>query len=153
MMLKKRGHTVTTVGNGREAVAAVAREAFDVVLMDIQMPEMDGIAATEVIRATPRGAQQRIVALTAHASGVEKERCLAAGMNDYLTKPFKAHQLFAVVEGWTARAGEAILPIPACCIGTVITSERGHTRPSTRMRTEPPATRSGSRCADMTSIS
>jgi CheY-like chemotaxis protein len=108
MMLKKRGHIVQIVGNGREAVAAVAREAFDVVLMDIQMPEMDGLAATEVIRATPRGAQQRIVALTAHASGVEKERCLAAGMNDYLTKPFKAHQLFAVVEGWGAKAGDAI---------------------------------------------
>ncbi len=105
MMLKKRGHIVQIVGNGREAVAAVAREPFDVVLMDIQMPEMDGLAATEMIRATPRGAQQRIVALTAHASGVEKDRCFAAGMNDYLTKPFKAHQLFAVVEGWGAKAG------------------------------------------------
>jgi len=106
MMLKKRGHIVQIVGNGREAVAAVAREPFDVVLMDIQMPEMDGLAATEMIRATPRGAQQRIVALTAHASGVEKDRCFAAGMNDYLTKPFKAHQLFAVVEGWGAKADD-----------------------------------------------
>ncbi len=105
-MLRKRGHSVSLVDNGREAVAAVARDAFDIVLMDIQMPEMDGLAATEAIRATPTGAKQRIIALTAHASGVEKERCLAAGMNDYLTKPFKAHQLFAIVEGWGARIAE-----------------------------------------------
>ncbi len=105
-MLRKRGHSISLVDNGREAVAAVAREAFDVVLMDIQMPEMDGLAATEAIRATLTGAKQRIIALTAHASGVEKERCLAAGMNDYLTKPFKAHQLFAIVEGWGARITE-----------------------------------------------
>jgi two-component system sensor histidine kinase/response regulator len=111
-MLRKRGHSVTMVDNGRAAVAAVAREPFDLVLMDIQMPEMDGIEATEAIRALPRGREQRIVALTAHASGAEKERCLAAGMNDYLTKPFKAHQLFAAVEGWSADVAAPAAPAP-----------------------------------------
>jgi two-component system, sensor histidine kinase and response regulator len=97
-MLRKRGHQVDVVNNGREAAEAVVRGRYDLVLMDIQMPEMDGLASTQAIRATPAGKDQRIVALTAHASGVERERCLAVGMNGYLTKPFKAHELFALVE-------------------------------------------------------
>jgi len=98
-MLRKRGHRVDIVGNGREAVAAVARERYDVVLMDIQMPELDGLEATRAIRASPSGTGLRIVAITAHASAADKERCLAAGMDDYLSKPFKARDLFATVEG------------------------------------------------------
>src|SRR3989475_1927801 len=76
-MLVKRGHEVHVVGNGREAVDAVAERAYDVVLMDIQMPEMDGFEATQAIRATPRGAQLPIIALTAHAlsGGRERQRC------------------------------------------------------------------------------
>jgi CheY-like chemotaxis protein len=99
-MLRKRGHRVDIVGNGRAAVAAVARERYDLVLMDIQMPELDGLDATRMIRASPVGRGQRIVALTAHASIDERDRCLAAGMDGYLSKPFKAHQLYAIVEGW-----------------------------------------------------
>jgi CheY-like chemotaxis protein len=101
-MLRKRGHSVDIVGNGREAVDAVQRKTYDVVLMDIQMPEMDGLAATRAIRALPGGEDQRIVAITAHVSSDERERCLAGGMNGYLAKPFRSHELFALVEGWAA---------------------------------------------------
>ena len=98
-MLRKRGHDVDVVGDGRAAVEAVARKRYDVVLMDIQMPEMDGFEATAHIRATAAGRDLTIIALTAHALSGERARCLAKGMNDYLTKPFKGHDLFAVVEG------------------------------------------------------
>jgi two-component system, sensor histidine kinase and response regulator len=98
-MLRKRGHDVDVVGDGRAAVEAAAGKRYDVVLMDIQMPEMDGFEATRHIRATAAGPDLRIIALTAYALSGEREKCLAQGMNDYLTKPFKAHELFAVVEG------------------------------------------------------
>ncbi|HXE81937.1 MAG TPA: response regulator, partial [Gemmatimonadales bacterium] len=99
-MLRKRGHQVDVVGNGREAVAAVERARYDLVLMDIQMPEMDGFEATAAIRALGARGEVPIVALTAHALSGERERCLAHGMDGYLSKPFKAHELFATVEGW-----------------------------------------------------
>jgi two-component system sensor histidine kinase/response regulator len=97
-MLVKRGHEVDAVANGRLAVEAVKKLPYDVVLMDIQMPEMDGFAATKAIRELPQGRDLPIVALTAHALSGERERCLAQGMTDYLPKPFKAHELFAVIE-------------------------------------------------------
>src|SRR6266436_2482460 len=113
-MLLKRGHQVDVVGNGREAVAAVAQESYDLVLMDIQMPEMDGFEATEQIRALPQGRTLPIIALTAHALSGERERCLARGMSGYLAKPFKAHDLFAAVEGRGAQpADTAAAPSPA----------------------------------------
>src|SRR6266404_5450033 len=113
-MLLKRGHQVDVVGNGREAVAAVAQESYDLVLMDIQMPEMDGFEATEKIRALPQGRTLPIIALTAHALSGERERCLARGMTGYLAKPFKAHDLFAVVEGRGAQqADRPAAPAPA----------------------------------------
>src|SRR6266404_337729 len=113
-MLLKRGHQVDVVGNGREAVAAVAQESYDLVLMDIQMPEMDGFEATEKIRALPQGRTLPIIALTAHALSGERERCLARGMTGYLAKPFKAHDLFAAVEGRGAQpADTAAAPSPA----------------------------------------
>ena len=108
-MLRKRGHDVDVVGDGRAAVEAVADKRYDVVLMDIQMPEMDGFEATWHIRATPAGRDLTIIALTAHALSGERERCLANGMSDYLTKPFKGHELFAVVEG-RAEAAPAAAP-------------------------------------------
>ncbi len=98
-MLLKRGHRVDVVANGREAVDAVRAEPYDIVLMDIQMPEMDGFAATEQIRVLPQGRTLPIIALTARALSGERERCLERGMTGYLAKPFKAHELFAVVEG------------------------------------------------------
>ena len=99
-MLRKRGHDVDVVADGVAAVEAVRRSAYDVVLMDIQMPEMDGFAATAAIRALPERADLPIIALTAHALSGERERCLARGMTGYLTKPFRSHELFGVVEGW-----------------------------------------------------
>jgi PAS domain S-box-containing protein len=98
-MLRKRGHHVHVVENGRDAVKAVSDTAYDVVLMDIQMPELDGIAATEEIRRAGHDSLP-IIALTAHALTGDQERCLAAGMNGYMSKPFKPHELFASVEGW-----------------------------------------------------
>jgi len=113
-MLLKRGHQVDVVSNGREAVDAVAAEGYDVILMDIQMPEMDGFEATEKIRALPQGRTLPIIALTAHALSGERERCLERGMSGYLAKPFKAHDLFAAVEGRGAQpADTAAAPIPA----------------------------------------
>src|SRR5712692_7526741 len=109
-MLVKRGHEVHVVGNGREAVDAVAERPYDVVLMDIQMPEMDGFEATKAIRATPRGATLPIVAMTAHALSGERERCLSHGMTDYLAKPFKAHELFTLVEQLPAGGGPTAEP-------------------------------------------
>src|SRR5216117_628950 len=101
-MLVKRGHQVDVVSNGREAVDAVGARKYDVVLMDIQMPEMDGFAAAEAIRALPQGRTLPIIALTAHALSGERERCLERGMTGYLAKPFKAHDLFGAVEGRAA---------------------------------------------------
>src|SRR5947209_7183165 len=113
-MLLKRGHQVDVVSNGREAVDAVARERYDVVLMDIQMPEMDGFEATAKIRALPQGRTLPIIALTAHALSGERERCLERGMSGYVAKPFKAHDLFAAVEGrGTQPADTTAAPAPA----------------------------------------
>ncbi len=102
-MLRKRGHHVDVVGTGTQAVAQASRSHYDVILMDIQMPEMDGLDATRAIRAMPACADLPIVALTAHALVDERQRCLAAGMNALVTKPFKAFELFAAAEGWGAR--------------------------------------------------
>ena len=99
-LLTKRGHTVTVVNNGREAVDAMQRERFDLVLMDVQMPEMDGFEATAAIRRMEQdtGRRVRIVAMTAHAMSGDRENCLAAGMDDYLSKPIDQRTLYAVVE-------------------------------------------------------
>ena len=92
-MLKKLGHRVEIAGNGADAVAAVARGAFDVVLMDCQMPEVDGYEATTRIRAAERSGRLPIVALTASATVEDRERCLAAGMDDFVSKPVKMAEL------------------------------------------------------------
>ncbi len=101
-LLGKRGHQVTVVTNGQEAVEAVAREQFDIVLMDLQMPVMGGIEATRAIRDRERELSLdriRIVAMTAHAMSGDRERCIAAGMDGYLSKPTESRTLFAEVEG------------------------------------------------------
>jgi len=102
-LLGKRGHSVVTVGNGREAIAALADGAIDLVLMDVQMPEMDGLEATAVIRTLEKvtGAHVPIIALTAHAMKGDREACLAAGTDGYLSKPVNANALFALIEELT----------------------------------------------------
>jgi CheY-like chemotaxis protein len=99
-LLERRGHQVETVANGQLAVEAVGGSRYDVVLMDLQMPVMDGLTATRRIREIPGCETVPIVALTAHALAEDRERCLAAGMNGCVTKPFRPHDLFAAVEGW-----------------------------------------------------
>jgi PAS domain S-box-containing protein len=99
-LLSKRGHRVTVAATGRAALAALDREPFDVVLMDVQMPDMGGIEATAAIRAREAGSARRtrILAMTAHAMSGDRERFLQAGMDGYLPKPIAAGLLFAIVE-------------------------------------------------------
>ncbi len=110
-MLVKRGHAVHVSSNGRDAVDAVRARDYDVVLMDIQMPEMDGFEATHAIRELPQGKDLPIIGLTAHALSGERERCLSHGMTDYLAKPFRAHELFALVEGTAEPKAPAAQPL------------------------------------------
>jgi two-component system sensor histidine kinase/response regulator len=95
-LLARHGHQVQVVSNGLQAVEAARDVKFDVVLMDVQMPEMDGLEATRSIRAAERKTGRRlpIMAMTAHAMAGDRERCLAAGMDDYIAKPIRAEQLF-----------------------------------------------------------
>jgi CheY-like chemotaxis protein/HPt (histidine-containing phosphotransfer) domain-containing protein len=107
-LMGKHGHHVTAVQSGRQALEAVANNEFDLVLMDIQMPELDGLSATREIRQIERetGRHLPIVAMTAHALKGDREQCLAAGMDGYVTKPVRARELFdAIAEalGETAR--------------------------------------------------
>jgi CheY-like chemotaxis protein len=105
-LLSKRGHDVVLADDGEKAVAAVRREHFDLVLMDVQMPRMDGFEATAAIRMfeAAHGGHLRIVAMTAHALKGDAERCLEAGMDSYLSKPLDAAQLYAAVEAPVAPA-------------------------------------------------
>lgn len=109
-LLERQGHTVTIANNGREAVAALQSQDFDVVLMDVQMPEMDGLEATRLIRAGEQqsGRHVPIVAMTAHAMKGDRERGLAAGMDAYLVKPIRAKQVYE-----TLRSIVTGLPEPA----------------------------------------
>ncbi|MBN2889926.1 MAG: response regulator [Deltaproteobacteria bacterium] len=102
-MLKKMGLTADVVANGAEAVNALRTIPYDLVLMDVQMPMMDGIRATKVIRDRRSGTfkhQIPIIAMTAHAMQGDRERCLAAGMNDYVSKPVSLQELAAVLKKW-----------------------------------------------------
>ena len=94
-LLKKYGHSVTVAVNGKEAVTALASQDFDAVLMDVEMPEMDGYEATAVIRVQERksGGHIPIIAMTAHAMKGDREHCLESGMDDYISKPIRIHQL------------------------------------------------------------
>lgn len=95
--LSKRGHQVVVAGDGRTAVDYARRGQYDVILMDLQMPDMDGFEATAAIRKLP-GKQPPIIALTAHTMVGDRERCLSAGMQDYLSKPIDLRELIAIVE-------------------------------------------------------
>ncbi len=102
-LLAKRGHTIVVAENGKQAVAAVESEEFDVVLMDVQMPEMDGFEATAAIRQAEQlsGKHMPIVAMTAHAMKGDRERCLAAGMDAYVSKPIQFEELLEVTESFS----------------------------------------------------
>jgi CheY-like chemotaxis protein len=99
-LLGKQGCAVTLAANGHEAVAAHASEDFDLILMDVQMPDMDGFEATAIIRERERRSGKRVplIALTAHAMHGDRERCLAAGMDGYISKPIDARELLEVID-------------------------------------------------------
>jgi signal transduction histidine kinase/DNA-binding response OmpR family regulator len=112
-MLRRLGCVVEVAMNGREAVELTAKRVYDLVFMDIQMPEMDGIEATRLIRERERstGKHLPIVAMTAHAMEGDRERCLAAGMDDYLSKPVKIDLLAQMVEKWNPVRRRARTPL------------------------------------------
>jgi CheY-like chemotaxis protein len=102
-LLEDRGYRVTLAENGQLALDALAQARFAAVLMDMQMPVMDGLEATRRIRAreaTEARARTPIIAMTANAMQGDRERCLAAGMDDYISKPINADELFRQLEGW-----------------------------------------------------
>jgi two-component system sensor histidine kinase/response regulator len=109
-LLEKRGHQVVVAANGREALQALAKETFDLVFMDVQMPEMDGLEATAAIRNREAngGIRQSIVALTAHAMSGDREKCLASGMDGYLTKPIRPKELDELLEQYFV---DRLLPV------------------------------------------
>ncbi|MGC2467832.1 MAG: response regulator [Candidatus Acidiferrum sp.] len=104
-LLEKRGHRVVLAVDGRQAVEALNQESFDLVLMDVQMPEMDGLEATTIIREKEKqtGKRQPIVALTAHAMTGDRDRCLTAGMDGYLTKPIRSQELDRILNSYVNR--------------------------------------------------
>ncbi len=108
-LLELRGHRVTVANNGQEALNKLENESFDVVLMDVQMPIMDGLEATGLIRQREQvsGAHIPIIAMTAHAMKGDRERCLAAGMDGYIPKPIRAQDLYTAVEAITAGLQES----------------------------------------------
>lgn len=103
-ILARHGYRVDVVENGRKAADAIRKQPYDLILMDIQMPEMDGLEVTTLIRKgeIPGKPDVPIVALTAHAMAGDREKCLSAGMNDYVSKPIQARELVAKVKKWTS---------------------------------------------------
>ena len=97
-MVERCGYRVHTVGTGADAIRAVESSAYDLILMDCQMPAMDGYEATRRLRAG--GFQAPIIALTAHAMQGDRQRCLTAGMDDYITKPLRGEALRSTLEHW-----------------------------------------------------
>lgn len=116
-MLGKRGYAFDLAGNGAIAIAKLAETHYDAVLMDVQMPIMDGIEATRQMRQDARWRELPIIAMTAHAMQGDKERCFEAGMNDYVAKPIQAQALFRILEQALAghvppAAGDAVTQLP-----------------------------------------
>ena len=114
-LIEKRGHSVKVVANGREALAALKQGTYDLALMDVQMPEMDGFEATGELRKREKrtGLRIPVIALTAHAMKGDRERCLEAGMDGYLSKPIRAQELYELLENYIAlRAAGPQAPEP-----------------------------------------
>ncbi len=105
-VLGKMGHQVTVATTGNEVLSQLNAAPFDLVLMDVQMPEMDGLEATAEIRRREQSTGQHIpiIAMTAHAMSGDRDRCLQAGMDDYLSKPIRAHELGERLAAWYGRA-------------------------------------------------
>ena len=112
-LLQRIGLSVAVATNGQEALDMLADEAFALVLMDIQMPVMDGLTATRAIRANPVWQQLPIIAMTAHATSEDQEQTAAAGMNAHLTKPIVPRLLYATISQWLPPANTQALPVPA----------------------------------------
>jgi CheY-like chemotaxis protein len=110
-ILHKAGHLIIVASNGREALLALRRQTFDLVLMDVQMPEVDGFEATAAIRENELGTDRRlpIVAMTAHAMKGDRERCLAAGMDGYISKPISAGDLLELVDKYSGRIASVVM--------------------------------------------
>jgi two-component system, sensor histidine kinase and response regulator len=102
-LLERRGYAVVVAGNGREALKAHEKQSFDLILMDVQMPEMDGFEAAAAIRRMEKstGAHVPIVAMTAHAMKGDREQCLAAGMDDYIPKPIRPQEMYEIIARFT----------------------------------------------------
>jgi signal transduction histidine kinase/DNA-binding response OmpR family regulator len=109
-ILEKAGQRVELVSNGREALSAIDRSEFDIILMDVQMPEMDGFEATAAIRKKEKSGTRHvpIIAMTAHAMSGDRERCLANGMDDYISKPIRARTLLDLIENYSSIPPESI---------------------------------------------
>lgn len=103
-LLQVIGFRVTTANSGKEAILQLQQTTFDLVFMDVSMPDMNGYETTQHIRQDTRFSHLPIVALTAHAIAGERERCLASGMNDYLTKPFELEQIRQMLQQWIVPA-------------------------------------------------
>jgi two-component system sensor histidine kinase/response regulator len=123
-LLSQNGHRVTVVGNGRDAVATSGTQRFDLILMDVQMPQMGGLEAATAIRARERdtGGHVPIIALTAHAMSGDRERCLAAGMDAYVAKPLRPDELFSAIDRLRKRrlSGAAHVAVPESSPGPAV---------------------------------
>jgi PAS domain S-box-containing protein len=107
-ILERAGHRADAVGNGVEALVAVQKVPYDIVLMDVQMPEMDGLTATRCLRVREGGKRRMpVIAMTAHAMKGDRESCIKAGMDDYVAKPIQPKELLSVIDRW---AGRTVLP-------------------------------------------
>ena len=107
-ILERAGHRGDAVGNGVEALVALEKIPYDIVLMDVQMPEMDGFEATRFLRAREHGQRHvPVIAMTAHALKGDRENCIKAGMDDYIAKPIHPKELLSVIDRW---AGRTVLP-------------------------------------------
>ena len=111
-LLEKQGHSVRLAANGKEALAALEQEKFDLVLMDVQMPEMGGFEATSHVRTREQATGEHIpiIALTAHAMTGDRERCLEAGMDGYVSKPIQEKDLLRVFEGIRLQPTTGVAP-------------------------------------------